>query len=181
MVYILLADGFEEIEALATADILRRAEIKTELVSVNNTEYVKGAHGICVKADVFIKNICDDFDMLNFPGGAPGYVNLEKNPGVKLLADKALSTDKFIAAICAAPSVLGKWGYLKGKKAACYPSFEKYLEGAEVVCDDVVHDGNIITSRGAGTAHKFAFKIVEILKDKNLAQYIEKSMIYRHE
>ncbi len=178
MVYILLAEGFEEIEALATADILRRAEIDVFLVSAYNTEYVKGAHNICVKADIMLKDIDESFEMLILPGGAPGYINLENNYFVKETVLKAYDDGKYIAAICAAPSVLGKWGVLKGRKAACYPSFELYLDGAEVVFDDVVHDGNIITSRGAGTAHKFAFKLTEILKDVSVSEKIRESMIY---
>lgn len=178
MVYILLADGFEEIEALATADILRRAEINVLLVSAYNTEYVKGAHDICVKPDIMLKDADEEFEMLILPGGAPGYLNLEKNSFVKEIVLKAYECGKYIAAICAAPSVLGKWGMLKGKKAVCYPSFESYLEGAEVIFDDVVQDGNIITSRGAGTAHKFAFKLTEILKDSTVSDKIKKAMIY---
>lgn len=178
MVYILLSEGFEEIEALAVADILRRAEIETCLVSVSGDDFVEGAHGIAVKADISIKNIDEEYDMIVLPGGAPGYVNLEKSDDVKKAVENAYNKNKYIAAICASPSILGKWGLLKGRKTTCFPSFEEYLYGAEVVFDNVVCDEKIITSRGAGTAHDFAFKIVEILKDKSLAENLRKSMIY---
>lgn len=176
-VYILLENGFEEIEALAVTDILRRAEIPTELVSAKNSEYVTGAHNIVVKTDICIKDV-SDFDMLILPGGYPGYENLENNKFVESLVKTAADNNKYIAAICAAPSILGKWGYLKGKKSCCYPSFEEYLEESDVNFDKVTHDGNFITSRGAGTAHNFAFKIVEVLKNKEIAGKIAKSMIY---
>ena len=111
MVCILLEEGFEEIEALAVADILRRAEINTNLVSAKNTDYVNGAHSITVKADIKLDEITD-YDMIVLPGGYPGYENLENNTGVKALVADAHKNGKYIAAICAAPSVLGKWGYL---------------------------------------------------------------------
>ncbi len=178
MVYVLLAEGFEEIEALAVVDILRRARIKTELVSVDNKEYVKGAHNITVKSDVFLRSINDDYDLLFLPGGYPGYENLSKNDAVKFLLTRANNENKMIAAICAAPSILGKMGMLKRKSACCFPSFENDLNGAQVLFDDVVCDDNIITSRGAGTAHKLAFKLVEILKNKEEADNLEKTMVY---
>lgn len=181
MVYILLADGFEEIEALAVADILRRAEIPVKLIGVNNSDYVTGSHNISVKADCPINEADTNFDLVVLPGGSPGYKNLEKSTAVKEMVDYAAENGKYIAAICAAPSIIGKWGYLKGKKACCYPSYENDLVGSSVCFDDVVCDGQFITSRGAGTAHKFAFKIVEILKDEKLSKKIEKSMIYINE
>ena len=177
MVYILLEEGFEEIEALAVADILRRAEICVQLVSAKNTDFVTGSHSITVKADVKISDIAE-FDMIVLPGGYPGYENLENNSDVKKLLEKAEKADKYIAAICAAPSVLGKWGYLNNKTACCYPSFENMLEGSKVTFDRVAHDGKLVTSRGAGTAHDFALKIVEVLKDAETAKKIEDAMLY---
>jgi len=115
---------------------------------------------------------------LFLPGGYPGYVNLENNNEVISAIKNANKNCKIIAAICAAPSILGKLGLLSGKTACCFPSFEKELIGANVVFDDVSIDGNIITSRGAGTSHKLAFKLVEILKDSNTAKELESSMLY---
>lgn len=176
-VYIVLEEGFEEIEALAVADILRRAEIECFLVSARNNDYVTGSHAITVKADKKINEIAD-YEMIVFPGGYPGYENLENNDNVKKLITNAFENNKYIAAICAAPSILGKWGILKGKKACCFTSFEHFLEGSTVTFDKVTHDDKIITSRGAGTAHNFAFKLVEILKSKEIADKLEKTMLY---
>lgn len=178
MVYILLANGFEEIEALAVADILRRAEIETKLVSVNEEMAVCGAHNIKVSADITIDEINDNYDMVVLPGGYPGYENLKSSAKVKNTVMNAFENNRYIAAICASPSVIGEWGILNGKKAVCYPSFEDKLIGANVLYDDVACDGKVITSRGAGTAHTFAFKIVEILKDRETADKIKASMIY---
>ena len=178
MVYILLADGFEEIEALAVADILRRASVDVQLVSVSGNKAVCGAHNISVNTDIAVSDVKADFDMVILPGGYPGYVNLQNSVAVKNIVELALKNEKYIAAICAAPSILGAWGILKGKKAVCYPSFEEKLIDAQVGYDDVACDGRIITSRGAGTAHKFAFKLLELLKDKNCADEIAKAMIY---
>lgn len=179
MVYILLENGFEEIEALAVADILRRAKINVETVScINNTNTVSGAHKISVNADINIKDIAGEYDMIILPGGYPGYENLINNPDVKYVVENAYSRKKYIAAICASPSILGKWGMLKGITACCYPSFEDELLGANVSYNPVVTEGNIITSRGAGTAHLFAFEIVKILKNSKTADEIKSSMIY---
>lgn len=176
-ILILLEEGFEEIEALTVVDILRRAELPTKMVSATNSEYVTGAHNITVKTDSKL-NAVSEYDMVILPGGYPGYENLEKNDAVRKLLNDAINSKKYVAAICGAPTVLGKLGYLKGKKACCYPSMENMLIDAEVSFDKVVHDGTIITSRGAGTAHDFAFKIVEILKDKSTADKLRKSMVY---
>lgn len=176
MVYTILAEGFEEIEALAVVDILRRADIDIKTVSASGEKTVKGAHGIEVTADE--TEFSKEYDVLFLPGGYPGYVNLENNAKVISLIKDADSKGKIIAAICAAPSILGKLGILSGKTACCYPSFEQDLKGAKVVFDDVAADGNIITSRGAGTAHKLAFKLVEIIRGKECANELSKGMIY---
>jgi len=178
MIYMLLAEGFEEIEALAVVDILRRAEIDVKTFSITENEMVEGAHKIQIKADDTISNIDSNFEFLFLPGGYPGYVNLQENDKVIKLIKEAYLSDKSIAAICAAPSILGKIGLLKNKKACCFPSFETMLEGADVSFDDVCVSDNIITSRGAGTAHKLAFKLVEIIKDKNVADKLAATMLY---
>lgn len=181
MVYTLLANGFEEIEALAVVDILRRAQIPVKTISVSDNLVVNGAHDIKVTADELLNDAAMDFDLVFLPGGYPGYVNLENEPKVIDILKKACKENKIVAAICAAPSILGKAGLLEGKTACCFPSFEETLNGADVSFDDVCVSDNIITSRGAGTAHKLAFKLVEILKDKETADELKTAMIYCNE
>ena len=178
MVYTLLANGFEEIEALSVVDILRRAEIVVKTISISDDSMVCGAHGINVIADTTLDQTDMNFDVLFLPGGYPGYVNLENEPKVLELIKNTNTENKIIAAICAAPSILGKLELLVGKKACCFPTFEDKLIGADVSFDEVCVSGNIITSRGAGTAHKLAFKMVEILKDKKTSDDLRKAMIY---
>ena len=177
MIYALMAEGFEEIEALAVVDILRRAEIEIELVSISESRYVKGAHGIEVSADKLITEI-QEYDMIFLPGGYPGYINLESCTGVINVLHDCIKSNKYISAICAAPSILGKQGILENKKACCFPGFENDLIGADVCFDEVVVSENIITSRGAGTAHKLAFKIIELFKSKDVADKLASAMIY---
>ena len=175
MVYVFLADGFEEIEALVPVDILRRGEIEVKTVSINDTLKVTGAHGITVQADILLKDVCEDSQMLVLPGGMPGTLNLQKcGP----LCDMLEKTEGFVAAICAAPSVLGGLGLLKGEKATCYPGFEDKLEGADCVDEPVVVSGKMITSRGAGTAHLFGFTLLALLKGENVAEQLRKTMMY---
>ncbi len=178
MIYVLLADGFEEIEALSFVDILRRAEINIETVSVNDSKTVVGAHDISVNADKLLNEIDTMADGVVLPGGIPGTPNLQKNSTVTAILSNYFKNGKLIGAICAAPSILGELSLLDSKKATCYPSFESKLHGAVVSEERVVTDGNIITSRGAGTAHDFAFKFVEILKGKETADNIRSSMLY---
>lgn len=178
MIYVMLADGFEEIEALAFVDILKRANIDVLTVSADNSETVTGSHGITVVPDIKLKNVCEIGEGVVLPGGLPGTYNLRDNPEVIKILDEHHKAKKYIAAICAAPSVLGKHGFLKGKKATCYPSFEEELCGAIYSPDRVVVDDNVITSRGAGTAHDFAFKFVELLKGESESMKIRSSMLY---
>ena len=174
----MLADGFEEIEALAFVDILRRAQIDVQTVSAYGTDTVKGSHGIAVVPDIKIDDIKSISDGIVLPGGLPGTYNLRDNEKVVELLKKFNINGKYVAAICAAPSVLGGLGFLKEKHATCYPSFEETLTEAVISEDRVVVDGNVITSRGAGTAHDFAFKFVELIKGKNVADDIRSSMLY---
>ena len=178
MVYVFLASGFEEIEALATVDILRRAEIPVTTVGVG-AKTITGSHQISVVADLTDTEFVYDggVEMVVLPGGMPGTLELEKSVCVNSAVDRADSEGKYIAAICAAPSILGHKGLLRGKKACCYPGFEDQLIQASVVNDRVAHDGNIITSRGAGTVYEFAAKLVELLRDKEAADKILNSMI----
>lgn len=175
MVYVFLADGFEEIEALAPVDILRRADVDVKMVSITNEYEVCGCHGIKVKADILFDQMENDAQMLVLPGGMPGTINLGKFAPLCDMLKKANCT---IAAICAAPSVFGQLGLLKGKKSTCYPGFEDKLEGAEISDLPVVVSGNVITSRGAGTAHLFGFKLLELLKGKEDAETLKKAMQY---
>jgi 4-methyl-5(b-hydroxyethyl)-thiazole monophosphate biosynthesis len=175
--YLFLAEGFEEIEAITPIDILRRADIEVTTVSILSHKEVCGAHGIKVMADILFDDTdYSDNDLLILPGGMPGTKNLDAHPGLKKLLKKQAEQGKFISAICAAPSVLGKMGLLEGKEAICYPSFESQLLGATISTEKVVTSGNIITAMGAGVAIPFALKLVEILKGKAVADKIEKAI-----
>ncbi len=176
MVYVFLADGFEEIEALSVVDILRRAEIATKTVGVSG-EYVTGAHDIVVKADITDKEIKkDDITAVVLPGGMPGAVNLKNSAVVEDILLYLAANDKIIAAICAAPLVLGNLGLLKNKTATCYPGFENELIGAEYKEVPVCTDGNIITAFGPGAAVDFGLELVRKLKDNDMADKIYKGM-----
>lgn len=176
-VYAFFADGFEEIEAFTTIDTLRRAGLDVEIISVTPDEIVTGAHDVSVLCDKNFEN-CDfsDAKMLFLPGGMPGAATLDKHEGLRKLILNFAAQDKPIAAICAAPMVLGKLGLLKGRKATCYPSFEQYLEGAECVDELVVKDGNIITGIGPGGAMEFALTIVETLCGKEKVDELVEAM-----
>lgn len=174
-----LADGFEEIEAIATVDILRRAGIDVSTVSITQKKNVVGKNGVPVTADSLFEEInASDVDMLIIPGG-PGVSLLNQHKELKELVKKYYKENKWIAAICAAPTIFGKMGLLEGKKAICYPGLEGELKGACVQKEAVVvHDGNIITSKGPGTTFEFALKIVEVLKGMDKAHEVAKNMIY---
>ncbi|MCD8167367.1 MAG: DJ-1/PfpI family protein [Bacteroides sp.] len=176
-VYLFLADGFEEIEALATVDILRRAELDVRTVSITGSEIATGAHGVPVVADTtFEQTQFEDLLALILPGGWPGADNLDKHAGVKKMVLQTLGEGKVVAAICAAPMVLGKLGVLKGKKAICYPGFEEYLEGAEIVDTYAVKDGLIITGKAPAAAVDFALMIVSALVSEEKAAEVAAGM-----
>lgn len=179
MLAMFLADGFEEIEALAVVDILRRANIEIHTVSINEDNNVTGAHDIKILSDKCLKcaNL-DKYEGYILPGGMPGTTNLQNNETVTNTIITANKNGKIIAAICAAPSVFGTLGLLNNKKAISYPGFESKLIGATITNERVVVDGNIITSKGAGTAHDFAFEIVKILKGKEKSDEIRSAMQY---
>lgn len=175
-----LADGFEEIEALTVADILRRAEMEVFLVSITDTKRVVGAKGIVVEADKLFEEInYDEIDMIVLPGGMPGTTNLENHEELKKRIIEFDIDGKWIGAICAAPSILGKMAMLEDRKATCYPNFEQYLLGAEISTDSVVIDKNIITSRGPATAMEFGLKLVEVLSDQYKANRLAKGLLAR--
>ncbi len=178
MVYMFLANGFEEIEALCPLDLMRRASINVKTVSVNKDEFVTGSHGITVKADITADKLCDSApEMVILPGGLPGTTNLEASATVQKALDDALVSNAYICAICAAPSVLGKRGILKGKEAICYPGFEKYLEGARISDKKVVIDGKIITAAGMGVSLDFGLAIVSALCGKEKAEELRKGVL----
>ena len=180
MVYIFLADGFEEIEALTPADLLRRAGCDAKLVSIYpDRKNVTGARRIEVCADMTLDEISlADEDILVLPGGMPGTVNLLECSKLMALVDAHNKKGGRIAAICAAPArILGSKGLVKGKKATCYPGLEGYLEGADVVYDSVITDGNITTSRGLGTAVDLACELIAILYGKAKADEIRRSVV----
>ncbi len=181
MVYCFLADGFEEIEALATVDILRRAKVDVTTVSVNGEKTVTGSHNIKVEADItaqefdFAKN---DVTGAVYPGGMPGAETLSSGECTLPveIAKYCVENDILVGAICAAPIVLGRLGLLKNKNATCYPGFETELIGAFYTGDRVTVDNNIITSRGPGCSVDFALALVTYLKGENVANDIRKSM-----
>ncbi|MDR3060544.1 MAG: DJ-1/PfpI family protein [Dysgonamonadaceae bacterium] len=164
-VFVFLANGFEEIEATATIDVLRRGDLKVNTVSVSNDKVVTGAHGIPVIADMtFPDSDFSNGSMLVLPGGMPGASNLNAHEGLKNLLSFYFESGKNVAAICAAPLVLGGLGILKGKKATCYPGFEPQLIGAIVTGNPVEKDGMVITGRGPGFAIEFALALVAELQ-----------------
>ena len=168
MVYIFLADGFEEIEALATLDVLRRAQIEVTTVGIGGGE-ITGSHGVTVKADICDHEaVTNGIEMIVLPGGA-GTKNLEKSPVVGRFIEYAAANGLFIGAICAAPSILGHRGLLRGKRAVVSPGYEKELEGAAVMSDSVCEDGNIITANGPGASIAFGLALAAKLKGEKAA------------
>jgi len=179
MVYVLLAPGFEEAEALVPVDLLRRAKIETATVSITG-DVVPGSHGVTVAADATLNQVdLSKAEMVVLPGGGPGYQNLGKEPRVEQLVREARERDLWVAAICAAPTLLGRWGLLTGKNAVCYPGMEDGLTGAQPHMDQgVVRDGKIITGRAAGSAFDFGLTLVEALSGKEAADQVRASVYY---
>jgi 4-methyl-5(b-hydroxyethyl)-thiazole monophosphate biosynthesis len=178
-VCVFLADGFEEIEGLTVVDLLRRAGVEVTTVSITESKTIHGAHGIDVQADKMFDEV--EYlgqDMLVLPGGMPGTIHLGEHKGLEELLRKFDTDKKYIAAICAAPSVFGKYGFLKGKRATSYPGFEKELAGAEYVTERVVKAEHVITSRGMGTAIDFALELISVLLGKEKSEEIGKAIIY---
>ena len=178
MIYMFLADGFEEVEALCPLDILRRAGLEVTTVGIGGKDIVQGAHGITVHADIPDVMYRDSSpEMLILPGGMPGSKNLDESRIVDAALRAASRKGAYLAAICAAPMVLGKRGYLDGKRAVCYPGFEEYLMGATVdETATVVRDGNIVTAKGMGAAFEFGLELVRVLKDNDTTEKIKSSV-----
>lgn len=178
-VYVFLADGFEEIEGLTVVDLLRRAGIDVTTVSIKEDTTVMGSHRIPIGADIsWYQADCRDGDMLVLPGGGVGTQNLEKFAPLGSLVKEFAEAGKDVAAICAAPRILGGLGLLEGRKATSYPSEMGKLTGAVTVEDSVAVDGNIITSRGMGTAIDFSLVLISRLADEEKSREIAKSVIY---
>lgn len=177
MIYLFLANGFEETEAIVPLDILRRLGAEVVTVGVDG-EYITGSHNITVKADILIEEAKDDFEMLILPGGMPGTDNLQKSPKLAELIKKADKEGKYLAAICAAPKILGKMGLLQGKSAVCFPGYEECLEGAQISGKPVIVDDNLITAKGAGASFDFGFALGAVLFGQQKADELKRKMHY---
>jgi len=177
---IFMANGMEEVECLTVVDLLRRAGIKVVTIAIGEDKMVTGAHKICVMADELLKDIdCNAFEGVVLPGGMPGTIYLKENAKVCQVVKEFVAANKLIAAICAAPTVFGEMGLLKGKNATCYPGMEEGLLGANWKTEKVVVDGNIITSRGVGTAIDFGLEIIRYLMKDETANRIAEQIVYK--
>ncbi len=173
MVYVFLANGFELIEALAPVDMLRRSGAEVVTVGVGG-QTVLSSQKVAVKADITCEQVRlgDDVDMVVLPGGMPGTLNLEADKTVQAAIDFCAGNGKYLGAICAAPSILGHKGLLSGKKATCFPGFEKDLTGAEPTGEGVVRDGMIVTAKGAGVCVEFGLKLAELAVSKEASDKV---------
>lgn len=179
MIYIFLADGFEETEAITPLDYIRRCEQLNVTTVGIGSKIIRGSHGIPIVCDITDDElVLENIDMIILPGGMPGTLNLEKSKTVIKCIDYCYNNGIYIAAICAAPSILGHLGLLNQKKAVCYTGFEDELIGAEVLDIPVCSDGKIITSRGAGTANQFAFEIIKTLCGEKRAELLISSVCW---
>lgn len=180
MVYVHLAEGFEEIEALTVVDLFRRAGVDSKLVSVTGKLEVSGAHNIAVIADALFEECSyDNCEMIVLPGGMPGTLGLMNHRGLEEIIREFTEKNKKIAAICAAPMILGKMGLLKGKKATIYPGMEKELIDAQVIEARVVRDGNMLTARGPEVAMEFALAAVEMLCGIDVADRLREELVLK--
>ena len=177
--YIFLAEGFEEMEAVTPVDLLRRVDVDAKLVSVTGSKAVTGAHGVTYQADLLFEEIEDDADALILPGGMPGTLNLQAHEPLAELLVNHCNERKLTCAICAAPMVLGSLGLLFGRRATIYPTMEEYLIGAFPETEEVVADGNIVTSRAPGTAIPFALKVAELLTDEKTAEALKREIVFK--
>ena len=176
-VIVFLAEGFEEVEAVSIIDTLRRAEIEVTTASISNNKSVKGAHNISIETDKLFDDIdFKSYDMIALPGGMPGAKNLNEHEGLKEQL-KTFAKDKLIAAICAAPMILGGMGLLKGKRATCYPGFEPELIEATITNEPVTVDGNIITGKGPAFALQFSLQIIDTIAGKAARDEIANALL----
>lgn len=178
MIYIFLAEGFEEVEAIAPLDVLRRCGLEVKTVGVTGST-VTGAHGIPVVCDCTLEQVdAEHAQAVLLPGGMPGTLNLKKNNAVLAAVRTANACGRIVAAICAAPSILGEIGLLRGKTAVCFPGFEEALDGARLGTEPVCRDGNIITAKGAGAALEFGERIAAEFVGAEKAAQVLASMQY---
>ena len=176
-VYAFLADGLEEVECLAAVDVLIRGGVSVKLISISDRREVTGSHGFRITADAVLDEVdLDGADAYFLPGGMPGTLHLEQSPAVACALETARRQGAYVCAICAAPSILGHKGLLRGRKAVCFPGYEQELEGARVLTEPVVTDGTVITARGAGVAVDFGLEIAARLVSPERAEQIRKSM-----
>ena len=177
---IYLADGTEECEALVCADLLRRAGAEVVLAAVGGRWEIVSSHGVTIRADALAEEAdIAGTDLLILPGGWPGTKHLEAHEGLMTQVDAFFQSGKCLSAICAAPSILGRRGILKGRKACCYPGFEEALTGAEVVYEETITDGAITTARGMGCAIAFGLAIVARFCGEEKAALLGENVIYR--
>ena len=181
-VYVFLADGFEDVEALIPVDVLRRGGVDVTTVSISDFPLVTSAHGVNIEADImFEQGDFSDADLIFLPGGMPGASNLFAHKGVCKVVVDQFAAGKKVAAICAAPGVvLGQLGILEGKKATCYPGFEQMLNGATYTADLVTVDGNVTTAEGPAAAFPFAYELLAQLVDKKTSDQIAEGMRFKH-
>lgn len=181
-VYEFLANGFEEIEALAPVDILRRGGVEVKTVSITGSKEVESSHHITVLADLTFEDAGDfsDADMLMLPGGMPGAANLNEHEGVRAAMLRQYESGKRVGAICAAPMVLGSIGILQGRRATCSPGFEKYLTGATYTAELFTVDGNIITGEGPCATLPYAYKILSFFVEDERVEQLKAGMQFKH-
>lgn len=177
-VYAFAADGMEEVECLAVCDVLMRAGVDVKLVSIMERQEIKGTHGFRILADCLFGEITDDADVLFLPGGLPGADYLRDHAGLTEMIKAHAAAGKRLAAICAAPAVLGDLGLVKGLKATCFPGFEGRMEGAECTGAAVVTDGLISTARGMGCSIDLGLELVRLLVDETTADELRKKIQY---
>lgn len=179
-VYVFMADGTEEVEALTVVDLLLRAGITVQMVSIMKDKQIEGAHQIGIRTDLlFDEADYGDGDMIVLPGGGTGTRHLMEHEGLRQVLGQYKQNKKYLAAICAAPSVFGVQGLLEGRRAIAYPGFEDKLKGAVIVDDAVVHDQQFITSKGLGTAIDFSLTLIDLLEGNSVAERVATQIQYR--
>lgn len=179
-VAVFFGERFEEVEAITVVDFLKRAGYEVDTTSVSHTHHVRGSHGVEIKTDFTIDEIrVSTYDLIVLPGG-PGFTNLEKCDILMKYVKRFPGEGKYVAAICAAPSILGRAGLLEGKKATCFPGYEKELKGATYTGNEAEADGNIITGKSAGAAVAFSLKIVETISGHEAAKSLSDAVYYNY-
>lgn len=180
MVYLFLADGFEEVEALTPVDYLRRAGVEVKTVTISDNNIVTSARNIEVLADIDLLEVdMKNCDMIVLPGGLNGMINLKNNDRVQEIIKHCIDNNIYVASICASPTILGEKGYLKGLNATCYKGMEDLLVGANVSYQPVVVDKMFITGRGAGVSNQFSFKLIEVLCGKEKSEEVKESVLWQ--